>query len=247
MGVVACYSRLISVAFITVQILNVAAWMYFVSFPNDRWIFKLLVSTCFILCLADTAGTGEPHYRCSQMYSFILLRYLGLRLGSRRLCEYVNVSKLSKNLKSILDPGIMGFTHWALPAEAMFLCEPFSSTVPPLCDWLTATFCSGTAGTLVQCFYAWRVWLVSTRKNWIVPIIIVCLSLVGWCTCIWYLFRDLEFHPNQASFAGYYLWSQPTSWFPNYHSSRVCSYNVLISFTQFLSSPNVYIWLGGSV
>jgi hypothetical protein len=53
--------------------------------------------------------------------------------------------------------------------------------------------------------------------------------------------------PNQVSFAGYYLWSQPTSWFPNYRSSRVCSYNVLISFTQFLSSPNVYIWLGGSV
>jgi hypothetical protein len=26
----------------------------------------------------------------------------------------------------------MGLTHWAFPAEAMFLCEPFSSAVPRL-------------------------------------------------------------------------------------------------------------------
>ncbi|KAJ7348404.1 hypothetical protein DFH08DRAFT_959807 [Mycena albidolilacea] len=144
MGVVACYT-----------------WMYFVSFPNDRWIFKLLVSTCFILCLADTAGTGI------WVYDWAVTGYA--------------------------NPGIMGFTHWAFPAEAMFL---------------------GTAGTIVQCFYAWRVWLVSTRKNWIVPITIVCLSLMGWCVVCWIL-------------------------------SVVATHKLVSELS--LVSPNVYIWLGGSV
>ncbi|KAJ7499782.1 hypothetical protein FB451DRAFT_1206557 [Mycena latifolia] len=38
---------------------------------------------------------------------------------------------------------------------------------------------------MVQIFYAWRVWLVSTRKNWIVPIAIVTLSVLGWCIVCW--------------------------------------------------------------
>jgi hypothetical protein len=50
-----------SIAFEIVDILDFSAWMYFRTFPDDRWVFKLLVSACFIMCLVDTAGTGDPY------------------------------------------------------------------------------------------------------------------------------------------------------------------------------------------
>ncbi|KAJ7859174.1 hypothetical protein B0H14DRAFT_2747359, partial [Mycena olivaceomarginata] len=115
-------------SFLTMGVVGCYTWIYFRTFPDDRWIFKLLVSTCFIICLVDTAGSGI------WVYDWAVTGYA--------------------------NPGVMAVIHWALPAEAMFI---------------------GTTGTLVQCFYAWRIWLVSTRKNWILPVIIVCLSLAGWC------------------------------------------------------------------
>ncbi|KAJ7859788.1 hypothetical protein B0H14DRAFT_3446425 [Mycena olivaceomarginata] len=45
-------------SFLTMGVVGCYTWMYFSTFPNDRWIFKLLASICFIMCLADTAGTG---------------------------------------------------------------------------------------------------------------------------------------------------------------------------------------------
>ncbi|KAJ7859173.1 hypothetical protein B0H14DRAFT_2747344 [Mycena olivaceomarginata] len=116
-------------SFLTMGVVGCYTWMYFRTFPDDRWVFKLLVSACFIMCLLDTAGTG-------------------IWVFDWAVTNYAN-------------PGVMAFTYWALPMEAMFM---------------------GTTGTLVQCFYAWRVWLVSTRKNRILPVIIVCLSLMSWCT-----------------------------------------------------------------
>ncbi|KAJ7325889.1 hypothetical protein DFH08DRAFT_816964 [Mycena albidolilacea] len=106
------------------------------------------------------------------------------------------------------NPGVMAVIHWALPAEAMFMCDHFSSTL----QLAHAIFRSGTTGTLVQCFYAWRVWLVSTRKNWILPVII-------------------------APFAMSYLWWQTISWFPNCPSSRLCSYNVPLLSTSGWEAP----------
>ncbi|KAJ6582885.1 hypothetical protein DFH09DRAFT_1144827 [Mycena vulgaris] len=107
-------------------------WLYFSKFPNDRWFFKLIVALCFVMCAADTAGTGVWVY--------------------------------DWGVKGYANPGVMALTHWAFPVEAMLL---------------------GTCSTIVQCFYAWRVWMVSTRKNWIVPILIVCLSVLGWCIVCW--------------------------------------------------------------
>ncbi|KAJ7818614.1 hypothetical protein B0H14DRAFT_3876950 [Mycena olivaceomarginata] len=88
------------ISFLTMGVVGCYTWTYFSTFPNDRWIFKLLVSTCCVLCLADTAGTGI------WVYDWAVAGYA--------------------------NPGVMGLTHWAFPAEAMFLCEPFSSAVPPL-------------------------------------------------------------------------------------------------------------------
>ncbi|KAJ7887268.1 hypothetical protein B0H14DRAFT_2695983 [Mycena olivaceomarginata] len=93
-------------SFLTMGVVGCYTWMYFRTFPDDRWVFKLLVSACFIMCLA-------------------------IWVFDWAVTNYAN-------------PGVMAFTHWALPMEAMFM---------------------GTTGTLVQCFYAWRVWLVSTRKK----------------------------------------------------------------------------------
>ncbi|KAJ6528537.1 hypothetical protein B0H19DRAFT_1194733 [Mycena capillaripes] len=62
------------------------------------------------------------------------------------------------------NPAVMALTHWSFPVEAMLL---------------------GACSTLVQCFYAWRIYLISVRKNWIVPGIIACLSLLGYSIVCW--------------------------------------------------------------
>ncbi|KAJ6556446.1 hypothetical protein B0H19DRAFT_1152593 [Mycena capillaripes] len=62
------------------------------------------------------------------------------------------------------NPAVLGLTHWSFPVEAMLL---------------------GTCSTLVQFFYAWRIYLISVRKNWIVPCIITCLSLLGYSIVCW--------------------------------------------------------------
>ncbi|KAE9391406.1 hypothetical protein BT96DRAFT_925313 [Gymnopus androsaceus JB14] len=62
------------------------------------------------------------------------------------------------------NPAALAFTYWALPAEPSFY---------------------GTCGLIVQLFYAWRIWTMSLRKNWILPIVIGCLSILGWCILCW--------------------------------------------------------------
>jgi len=37
----------------------------------------------------------------------------------------------------------------------------------------------------VQLFYAWRLWIMSIKNNWILPMVIGCLSLLGWCIGCW--------------------------------------------------------------
>ncbi|KAF7338904.1 Sda1 family protein [Mycena sanguinolenta] len=119
-------------SFLTMGVVCCYTWMYFRNFPNDRWGFKVLVGGCFLMCAADTAGTGI------WVYDWAVAGYA--------------------------NPAVLGLVHWAFPVEAMLL---------------------GTCSTLVQCFYAWRIWLVSARKNWVLPIVIVCLSLLGWCIVCW--------------------------------------------------------------
>ncbi|KAE9388012.1 hypothetical protein BT96DRAFT_981196 [Gymnopus androsaceus JB14] len=62
------------------------------------------------------------------------------------------------------NPAALGFIHWAIPAES---------------------FLVGTCGLTVQLFYAWRLWMMTMRKNWILPGVIGCLSTLGWCTICW--------------------------------------------------------------
>ncbi|KAE9402640.1 hypothetical protein BT96DRAFT_544572 [Gymnopus androsaceus JB14] len=62
------------------------------------------------------------------------------------------------------NPAPLAFTHWTLAAEP---------------------FLFGSCGLIVQLFYAWRVWIMSIRKNWILPVVIGCLSISAWCTICW--------------------------------------------------------------
>ncbi|KAJ6556444.1 hypothetical protein B0H19DRAFT_1152584 [Mycena capillaripes] len=102
------------------------------------------------------------------------------------------------------NPAVLGLTHWSFPVEAMLL---------------------GTCSTLVQFFYAWRIYLISVRKNWIVPCIIrgksstltspiTCLSLLGYSIICW-MVSILATHKQVADLS--------------------------------LVSPTVYVWLVGSV
>lgn len=51
--------------------LNRTAWIYYTHFPNDRPIFKGLVTLALILCIADTVGNGSPFFLC------VILRVVG--------------------------------------------------------------------------------------------------------------------------------------------------------------------------
>ncbi|KAJ6450389.1 hypothetical protein C8R45DRAFT_1127961 [Mycena sanguinolenta] len=138
-------------SFLTMGVVCCYTWMYFTTFPNDRWVFKVLVGACFLMCAADTAGTGI------WVYDWAVAGYA--------------------------NPAVLGLVHWAFPVEAMLLCvyqEPSHLPIAHL-----TYFPSGTCSTLVQCFYAWRIWLVSSRKNWILPALVVSLSLLGWCIVCW--------------------------------------------------------------
>jgi len=62
------------------------------------------------------------------------------------------------------NPTALAFTHWAAPVEG---------------------FLFGSCGLAVQLFYAWRVWVMSMKKNWILPVMIGCLSISSWCMICW--------------------------------------------------------------
>ncbi|KAE9405894.1 hypothetical protein BT96DRAFT_972314 [Gymnopus androsaceus JB14] len=62
------------------------------------------------------------------------------------------------------NPAVMAILPWALPTEG---------------------FLMPTCGLTVQLFYAWRVWMMSMGKNRILPVVIGCLSILGWCVLCW--------------------------------------------------------------
>ncbi|KAE9392910.1 hypothetical protein BT96DRAFT_924408 [Gymnopus androsaceus JB14] len=62
------------------------------------------------------------------------------------------------------NPAALAFIHWALAVDPLLLA---------------------TCGLSVQLFYAWRLWIMSLRKNWILSLVIVCLSTLGWCIMCW--------------------------------------------------------------
>ncbi|KAE9395365.1 hypothetical protein BT96DRAFT_922838 [Gymnopus androsaceus JB14] len=65
--------------------------------------------------------------------------------------------------------------NYANPAAMAFI--PWAVVVEP--------FLFATCGLTVQLFYAWRLWTMTMKKNWILPGVIGCLSILGWCTICW--------------------------------------------------------------
>ncbi|KAE9386843.1 hypothetical protein BT96DRAFT_927938 [Gymnopus androsaceus JB14] len=62
------------------------------------------------------------------------------------------------------NPTVLALTHWSFAVEAVLMA---------------------TCGLSVQLFYAWRLWIMSMRKNWILSAVIGCLSILGWCIMCW--------------------------------------------------------------
>jgi len=62
------------------------------------------------------------------------------------------------------EPSVLGFNHWALSSEAVLL---------------------GTVTLIVQVFFAWRIWRISFKRNWWLPVLICLVSVLAWCIIIW--------------------------------------------------------------
>ncbi|KAE9388650.1 hypothetical protein BT96DRAFT_1004001 [Gymnopus androsaceus JB14] len=90
----------------------------------------------------------------------------------KALSHFVCIWTYNWTVTNYANPAALTLTHWAFPAEAFLLA---------------------TCGLVVQLFYAWRVWMVSGKKNWIVPVVIACLSILGWCIVCW-IVRILATH-----------------------------------------------------
>ncbi|KAG6810225.1 hypothetical protein H0H92_012834 [Tricholoma furcatifolium] len=55
-------------SFLTMGVVLTATWQYFLYFPKDRWIFKLLVATVFAFSLTDTIADGYWCYQWAVTY-----------------------------------------------------------------------------------------------------------------------------------------------------------------------------------
>ncbi|KAE9405232.1 hypothetical protein BT96DRAFT_345915 [Gymnopus androsaceus JB14] len=62
------------------------------------------------------------------------------------------------------NPVVLAMTHWSFAVEAVLMA---------------------TCGLSVQLFYAWRLWIMTMRRNWILSVVIGCLSILGWCIMCW--------------------------------------------------------------
>ncbi|KAE9391412.1 hypothetical protein BT96DRAFT_979855 [Gymnopus androsaceus JB14] len=62
------------------------------------------------------------------------------------------------------NPAALAFIHWASPVNGFLLA---------------------TCALTVQLFYASRLWIMSMKNNWILPVVIACLSILGWCIACW--------------------------------------------------------------
>ncbi|KAE9402226.1 hypothetical protein BT96DRAFT_563708 [Gymnopus androsaceus JB14] len=86
---------------------------------------------------------------------------------------------LSMCIGDTIATGILTYdfavTNYANPSALMLIKWPIV-TEPVL-----LTMC----GLTVQLFYAWRIWIMSLRKNWILPVVIGCLSIIAWCAICW--------------------------------------------------------------
>ncbi|KAE9384289.1 hypothetical protein BT96DRAFT_1008231 [Gymnopus androsaceus JB14] len=80
------------------------------------------------------------------------------------------------------------YIHWAIPAGACFF---------------------SMCGLIVQIFYAWRLWVMSLKRNWILPTVVGCLSILGWSVIVWEVYV-LTTHHLITDFSlvlpGTYIW-----------------------------------------
>jgi hypothetical protein len=68
-----------------------------------------------------------------------------------------------------------GVSHWGDPTIFAFMPKVF----------IVETFCFGTACLLNQSFFAWRLWTITKRKNWWLPLFIIANGLIQEAVSFW--------------------------------------------------------------
>lgn len=81
--------------------------------------------------------------------------------------------------------------HWGDPTILAFLPKVF----------VIETFCFGTACLTNQCFFAWRLWTITKRKNWYLPLFIVMNGTIQEAVSFW-LMWFFNSHPLLADLGG---------------------------------------------
>ncbi|KIK57395.1 hypothetical protein GYMLUDRAFT_46270 [Collybiopsis luxurians FD-317 M1] len=83
---------------------------------------------------------------------------------------------------AILDTVVGGYwaylwnvTHWGDPTIFAYLPKVF----------IIETFCFGTACLTNQAFFAWRLWTITKRKNWWLPLFILANGLIQEAVVFW--------------------------------------------------------------
>jgi len=81
--------------------------------------------------------------------------------------------------------------HWGDETIFAFLPKSF----------IIETFCFGTACLTNQCFFAWRLWTITKRKNWWLPLFIIANGIIQEAVVFW-LMWFFNANPLLASLGG---------------------------------------------
>jgi len=144
------------------------------------------------MCICDTIATGQCYCHCNSSLPVILLfsQVSGLMTGLSQ------ITRVSLGIHSFSNGTTLTLQippHWRSPIGRFSLnlssCE-MAAALNFVAAVLTlmVTTCRATCALSVQLFYASRLWIMSMKNNWILPVVIACLSILGWCMEIMSLF-----------------------------------------------------------
>ncbi|CAA7262689.1 unnamed protein product [Cyclocybe aegerita] len=173
------------------------------------------------LPIAPTAGAGLiGSYLAAMMYGLTILQtyqYFSRYWGADRTHVYVLVIVLT-----VLDTFSMACNiHMMWHFLIANYCNPLSLL---FADWstLVSILANGVIGIIVQVFYAYRLWMLSDRKEYITPIVIVILGIGALVSC--------NVHMAQLYKHGTFLQVAKLAYLPTMYFSFSIGADALITF-----------------
>ncbi|KAG6915830.1 hypothetical protein DXG01_009663 [Tephrocybe rancida] len=85
-------------------------------------------------------------------------------------------------LLSLVDTVADGY--WCYEWSVTFYARPTIFGVLPIA-LIIEIFCVGSTSLIVQCFFAWRLWKISQKRNPYLPGFICTMSLLQWSVVLW--------------------------------------------------------------